>query len=353
MRRLLVIALVALAALPAGASARERFDTDVFALIPRPGFPAHALVHQNNRVYEGTYTNPSGDSVPSKVFEYTAAGTLMRSWTIRGQDLAADHGVQAAANDAAGRLMLLDKAPPRVITMNLRTGRQADYARFPSGAIPNYAAWGPDGSLYVTDYAQPILWRVPPRGGDPVRWLEDPRLSAAPFGSTGLHLTADRKGLLLATQSQANGSAGNPATGRLWSIPIGDDGRPGPMRQLWESRPGDGPDGFAIARSGAIYMTLLAANQLAVIGPDGKERERFPSQPLSGANGSPVPFDSPSSVRFLGTRLMVANQAFVSGDATRQAILDVEAGEEGIGTFVPANAGYRSRSARRPAARRP
>jgi hypothetical protein len=104
---------------------------------------------------------------------------------------------------------------------------------------------------------------------------------------------------------------------------------------VWESRPVDGPDGFAIARSGNVYIALLAANQLAVIGPDGRERQRFPAGP-GGENGSSVPFDNPSSARFLGTRLMVANQSYVTGNASHQAILDVEAGEEGLPELIPA-----------------
>ena len=107
------------------------------------------------------------------------------------------------------------------------------------------------------------------------------------------------------------------------------------MRQLWESRPFDGPDGFAIARSGNIYVALLPVNQLAVIAPDGTERERFPAAPGPGDNGSPVPFDSPSSARFLGTRLEVANQSYFNGDRTHQAVLDVETGEPGLPEYIP------------------
>jgi hypothetical protein len=72
-----------------------------------------------------------------------------------------------------------------------------------------------------------------------------------------------------------------------------------------------------------------------VIEPDGTERERFPSAPLSGDNGSSVPFDSPSSVHFLGTRLMVANQSYFNADRAHHAILDVEAGEEGLPELIP------------------
>jgi uncharacterized protein with von Willebrand factor type A (vWA) domain len=84
---------------------------------------------------------------------------------------------------------------------------------------------------------------------------------------------------------------------------------------------------------------LLVANQIAVVGPDGTERERFPANPGSGENGSAVPFDNPSSARFLGTRLMVANQSFLAADAAHQAILDVETGEQGLPEYIPANAG--------------
>ena len=107
------------------------------------------------------------------------------------------------------------------------------------------------------------------------------------------------------------------------------------MQQLWESGPADLPDGFAIARSGKLYVPLAgAANQIAVVAPDGTELERFPSSAGDGDNGSPVPFDTPSSARFLGTRLIVANQSF-TGNRDNQAVLDVETGETGLPELIP------------------
>jgi sugar lactone lactonase YvrE len=336
---LVALALLCAAPVPA-AQARARWDTQVLALVPRPGFPANAYPAPDGRVYEGTYDNPQGDTVASRVLEYDPdRGTLLRSWTVTGQDLSGPHGVQVATSDAAGRLVLLDKSPPRALLLDRATGEQTAYAAFEPGTVPNHAAWGPDGSLYVTDYEHAVLWRVPPRGGTPQAWLRDARLDGGSFGTTGIALAADRRALLVAQQSQAGGGAGNPATGRLWSIPLGADGRPGALRQLWESRPVDGPDAFGVARSGNVYIALLVANQIAVIGPDGAERERFPASPGSGENGSAVPFDNPSSARFLGTRLMVANQSFFAADPAHQAILDVETGEPGLPEHIPANAG--------------
>jgi hypothetical protein len=185
------------------------------------------------------------------------------------------------------------------------------------------------------------VWRVPPGGGEPKVWLTDPRLDGSEFGATGVALTADRRAFVIGMQSEGGGAAGDPSTGRLWMVPIAAGGRAGAMEQLWESRPLDGPDGFALARSGAIYVALLPVNQIAVVGPDGSERERFPQQPGTGENGSSVPFDSPSSAHFLGTRLIVAQQSYFAGDPTHWAILDVEAAEPGLPELIPPGAGVR------------
>ncbi len=335
MRRALAACCLALALLPAAAQARARWDTQILGLMPRPGFPAMAYVAANGNVYEGTYDNPQGDTMPSRVLEYGGDGTLLRSWTVLGQSLDKAHGVQVATSDAHGRLVLLDKNPPRALLLDPRTGAQTTIASFPAGAVPNYAAWGPDGSLYVSDYIEPIMWRIPPGGGAPVQWLRDPLLDGGgQFGATAVNLGADHRTLYVGMQSGAGLGGGNPASGRILTTQIGADGKPGPVKVFWESNPFDGPDGFALAKSGNVYVALLVANAIGVIGPDGVEKERFPSS-SGGANGSAVPFDSPSSVRFDGTRIMVANQSYFTGDPTHQAILDVETGEPGLPEFIP------------------
>jgi streptogramin lyase len=218
--------------------------------------------------------------------------------------------------------------------------------------VPNYAAWGPDGALYVTDYEGATIWRVGRGGGAAQPWLKDDQLNGGPFGTTGIVLSADRRSFLVGQQSEAGGAAGNPATGRILRVSIGTDGKPAGIRQLWESGPADGPDGFAVAKSGAIYVALLVANQIAVLGPDGSERERFPSQPYSGDNGSSVPFDSPSSVRFLGTDVVVANQSYFQGSLAHQAILAVATGEAGQPEYIPPAATPKKKRRRRSSAGR-
>jgi hypothetical protein len=352
---LLALLAVLLAAAPAASAQRARFDTRVFARIPAPGFPAMAYVHPNGRVYAGTYVNPSGSSQRSRVFEYDAGGTLQRSWVVPGQDLSKDHGVQVATSNARGRLVLLDRSPARALLLNTAKGTFSQYATFADLApclplqtgpncsptigdrepMANYAAWGPDGSMYVSDFLQGVVWRVPPGGGAAQVWLSDRRLDGGEFGTTGLALAADRRTLLIGQGSSAGLGDGNPTTGKIYAVEIKADGSPGDMRQLWESSPTDLPDGFGVARSGRLYVPLAGtANQIAVVAPDGTEIERFPNSPGGGDNGSPVPFDTPSSARFVGTRLIVANQSF-TGNRDNQALLDVEAGEPGLQELIP------------------
>jgi hypothetical protein len=342
-RRALAIALLA-AALPAAAAhaQRPRWDARTLAIVPPPGFPARAYVAPNQRIYEGTYDNPAGDTAPSRVFEYLADGTLLGSWTIRGQDLSQAHGVQVATSDAKGRLVLLDKAPARVLLLDPRTGSQTTYATFADlpvcGAppcspalrdetpMPDYGAWGPDGSLYVSDYQQAVIWRVPPGGGAAQVWLADKRLDGDMFGTAGLALAADHRTLVVSQGSSAGLGAGNPATGRIYTVPIGADGKPGELTQLWESGPAEAPDGLAIAASGRIYVALVSplANQLVAVAPDGSEVDR-----------SPAIFDAPSSVAFLQNSVIVADQSYVNGDPSHMQIIDVAVGEPGIPELIP------------------
>jgi hypothetical protein len=361
--RILALAAVLLAlslavAVPAAASADVRGDVSVLALIPAPGYPA--LPHVvGNLIYEGTYANPAGDDVPSRVFQYSADGTLLHSWTVQGQNLSQPHGVQVAANDAEGRLLLLDDSSGRIIRLDPQTGQQTLYSQVPQlptcstapagepckpallnlSPMPDYAAWGPDGSLYVTDYQQAVIWRIPPGGGPAHIWLADRRLDGGPFGTACITLLPDHRTLLFDQASHGGLGTLSPTTGNVYTVPIEPDGGPGPITELWQSGPADAPDGCALAQSGDIYLALSGvSNQIVELSPTGQQLARF-GQQYTGTNNSSVPFDTPSGVAFLGTQLIIANQSYFEGDPAHQALLSLETGEQGAPVYVPPNAG--------------
>jgi hypothetical protein len=341
-RRALTLLLVAVMAAatwaPATAASRTRGDTEVFSLMPAPGFPAYVHVHTNGRVYAGTYVH-SGSTMPSKVVEWSPDGTLLRSWSVPGQVLGEDHGVQVANQTHNGKLVLLETSTASILTLDVRTGQFRRLVRFPDGSVPNYATWGPGGALFVTDYAAGVIWKVPHGSRTPQRWFSSPALSSVEFGTTGIRFRPGRGDLLITQQTSTDG-ASLPTNGHLYRLPVGKDGRPGSLQTLWTSRPGDLPDGFGIAKSGNVYVALAGlSNQLVELTASGKEIARF-GQAVTGANGSAVPFDTPCSATFLGNRVLVANQSAVVGEASHQAILDVEVGEPGQAPYLPTSAGF-------------
>jgi sugar lactone lactonase YvrE len=342
MRRLLA-AVVAAALLSSGVAAEPatavggHWSTSVFAPVPEPGYPAYVFVHRNGRVYAGSYDDPAGGGVPSKVFEWSADGQLRRSWTVPGQDLSGEHGVQVANQTRQGRLVVLETSTSTVRTLNVRSGRWRTIATLP-GATPNYATWGPGGALYVSDYAQGVIWKVSRKRKARV-WFRSTALDGVGgFGTAGLVFRKATRDLLITQQT----SPDTPTKGHLYRLPIRRGGRPGALETMWTSQSGDLPDGFGIGRSGHLYLAQSGLpQQLVELDADGTELDRFPDAPLTGDNGSAVPFDTPCSATFLGTRVLVANQSAVQGDATHQAILAVDVGERGVPPFLPRRARFR------------
>lgn len=339
------------------AEGRERWHVKVLAKVQAPGRPANVVLHPNGRVYAGTYAAPQTDGLPSVVREWSRRGSLLRSWEVPGQDLTKSHGVQVATVDGRGRLIVLEKSTAKVLRLNLRTGRWTTYSRLrdlpacPLGgsgkgctpnlndaaAIPNYAAWAPGGALYVTDYGQAVLWKIPPGGGRAKVWLKDKRLDGIELGTAGLALGPDRRALYVMQQTSLGLGDVTVTQGKLYRVPLHGKRT---LTKLWQSGPMDLPDGFSFARSGRIYLANAGSNQLVVLDKEYDEVERVPALPVTGDNGSPIPYDTPSNATFAGRSILVANQSFF-GNTDHHAILDVYVGERGVRVFIPRGAGSR------------
>ena len=331
----------------------------VIATIPSPGYPALPYV-KGNTIYEGTFANPAGDSISSKIYAFDPSGKLLRTYVVPGQDLSQAHGVQVANRDALGNLIVLDDTSGRVLRLNPATGVFSPYSKVPDIPTcsadggkapcsqakddltpePDYAAWGPDGSLYITDFQQAVIWRIPPGGGTPAVWLSSPLLDGAIFGTSGIVMLPNHHTLMFDQASNADGSGGNPATGKLYTVAIRPDGSAGPLKLLYETIAAADPDGFALSKAGNVYLALNGptANDIVELSPSGKVLATF-GQPVTGADGTSVPLDEPGGVAFLGSELVIANISYVEGDASHMALLGLGTGEAGASLYVPSNAG--------------
>jgi len=251
------------------------------------------------------------------LFRYDARGMLRRTYAISGQDLAGDHGTMSLALDAQGRVYVADYAPPRILRIDLASGRQTTYATVPDlvGAAdngvgdtkpwPDGVTFLPDGRLLVTDLAQGTVFAVPRGGGMAQVWLQDPALRST-FGPNQLVLTPQGDALVDVTASLVPATAGR---GALYRVPI-TAGKPGPLGLVYATRPGEGPDGYALGRSGRIYVPTLVTDRVVVVGPDGSEVASY------GGAGSLL--DSPSSVTLLGNGdALVTNRVVVGLTASR------------------------------------
>jgi sugar lactone lactonase YvrE len=272
---------------------------------------------------------------------------------VPGQSLKAKHGVQVATSDARGRLVLLERSTSSVLTLDVKTGTFKKQAQIPDlpicstgkrpcspnllnqAPVPGYATWGPDGALFVNDYGQAVIWRIPATGGPAHVWFASPKLDGYEFGTTGLVYQPQSRTMLIAQQT-TTGLLSNPPVGKLYRLTVTSSGGPGQLTTLWRSLPGELPDGLGVARSGQIYVANVGlTNQLVVLSPSGKELERFPKVPVLGMNGSPVPFDGPSNATFRGTKVLVANQSPILGTRSHHAVLEVEVGEAGAPVHIP------------------
>jgi sugar lactone lactonase YvrE len=331
---------------------------DLFARVPDPGSPEGIAIDSRGRVFVGTSPKeggPLGARRPSKVFVYDGAGNLRREYVVEDQDREKPfYGLLGMAFDRRDRLYAADAAPARVIRINPRSGKQVDYATFadvppcPAGggdqcsdtdldmrAFPDYPVFAPDGTMYVTDLNQALIWRVPPGGGEAEVWFTDPGLETL-FGPNGIQFLDRGRTLLFVLSTESNPASPVQRRPGLYELRVRADGAPGKLEQRWAAAASDVPDGFALARSGDAYVALAGTtgNAVAVVSAKGEEIARTPASELENQQLE-VPFDQPASVAFLGERALVTNHALFSRNPARFAVLDVFAGEPGLPLFRP------------------
>ncbi len=328
---------------PAGAQQRPVGDIGVFARVGPPGHPDALAIADDGSVWVGSNGGAQNTPAPSVLTHLSPAGELLDEITVVGQDVGRDHGLLGIALDDRGALYVVDRAPARILRVDPVTGQQSTYAEIPDlpacGSAPcepgpnqvpwpNGAAFGMDGGLYVADFAQATIFRVPRGGGVAQVWLQAARY-ISPFGINSLAIDAAGRLLFTTTVEVLPQPTLRGGRGGLFRVTVAPDGTAGEVETVWTAGPGEGPDGLAIAASGALFVTTLIANQIVALTEDGMETARYPASPVANL-ALEVPLDNPASIRFAGTRLLITNLSFFRSDPASYAVLDLEVGEPGL-----------------------
>jgi gluconolactonase len=177
-----------------------------------------------------------------------------------------------------GRAELISMAKDGSVT-TLSRGTEADPIR-----VPNFAAYGEDGALYLTDSGtwgedDGVLFRVEPDGATRV-WTRD-----VPAFPNGCCLTP-RGDALLVVESSAR---------RVVRVPIGEAGAAGPVTVVADLV-GTQPDGIALAADGTMFVGCYRPDLIWRIEPGGVP-ERWAEDPDG------VILNQPANVAFVGPGL--------------------------------------------------
>ena len=354
----LVNTLVLLTGL-AGLTGCQDGDAVVVTTIPpQPGYPEDVAV-QGDRAYVSVPAafNNAG-APPSRVYEINLLdGRILRDLILEGQDPSKQHGLGGLRFDGDGRLYGL-AVPGGVVRMTLGAHpTQKVYATFPTlqpcswlttpttqctpmpfptEPLPNDPAFGPDGSLYVTDSVQAVIFRVPPGGGEAKVWFQVPGYeSLAPenvsIGPNGIAVTPDRKGIVFAVSLSGDNA------GTIFRLPLVDHPTQADLRVLHKYTPSEDPDDMAFAASGRLYVALAGVSAISVLSPDGTEVKRYQGVQATARDGSLVPMDAPAQPAFVdGLPLLLwTNHAYATIDPSHFALMGMRVEDVGLPLIRP------------------
>ena len=197
------------------------------------------------------------------------------------------------AVDGRGRVYACDAGAGEIARWDPATDELRTYARGVGGAdmdCPNVAAFGPDGSLYVTcsgeDY-RPEIVRISPGGELTERWS-----TAVPRYPNGALVAPDGEALIV-VEAKAQ---------RVVRVPILETGAAGDPSVL-ASLPDTDPDGVAMAADGSLLVTLYRPDGVVRIDPAG-------AVDLVVDDHLASTFDAPTNIAWVGDtldRVVVAN----------------------------------------------
>jgi DNA-binding beta-propeller fold protein YncE len=320
-------------------AARSIGDTRVFATVPDPGQPA-GIAMDGRQVLVSTAGLLQFTNVP-RLFVYDQSGGLVASHAIppmNPQGMA----LMGVAADAAGRAYVVDMNG-RIVRIDPASGAQDVYATFPGSfggltTMPFDIVFDRNGFAYVTDQNLAAIWRIPPGGGTPQLWFQDPRLFGYLFGAAGIRVDPAGKHLYFSVAVSEYPTT--PAAGMVYRLPLVDHPSAAQLQEVFRYPPRSMPFGIAFGATGKLYVALAGANQISILQPDPtaamQEQSRFPSAAENARRS--VPYDNPLGLAFNGRgALLVTNSnVFAVPDASHWAVLDAFVADKGAPLATPA-----------------
>ena len=197
------------------------------------------------------------------------------------------------AIDGRGRVYACDAGKGEIARWDAVTGAVSTYARGVGGGemdCPNVAAFGPDGSLYVTcsgEDDRPEIVRISPGAERVERWTD-----GVPGYPNGALVTPDGTALVVVEAHER----------RVVRVPILADGWAG-TPEIVAELPDTDPDGVALATDGSYWVTLYRPDGLVRIDPAG-------AVDLVVDDHLASTLDAPTNIAWVGDRLdraVVAN----------------------------------------------
>jgi len=170
---------------------------------------------------------------------------------------------------------------------------------------------------------------VPPGGGAPQVWFQDPRLFGYFTGAAGIRI--DPSGRYLYFAVALSQIPLTPGAGIVYRLPLTAHPSITQLQEVFRYPAGSMPFGLAFGASGKLYVALGMANQISILRPDANgqmhEEHRFPS-PADNARRD-VPYDYPMGIAFdgCGSLLVTNSNALSSANPAHWAIFDVFVGD--------------------------
>ena len=274
----------------------ERFAT----LPPGEAYPEGIDADAEGNVYVVTVGANKPDTSPGSLFVFDPNGKLLRTVHTEGTS---PWLLDLRFQPNTGKLLVVDYHNPKVFAVDPKTGATSVFMTV-TGEHPGLdgLTFDADGSVYVTDAHQGIIWRVGKEGGAATAWVTSPLLKPTrpppAIGANGLAFNNDHTALFVA----------NTAQDTIVKVPVsGSPLEPG-TPEVFVNRAGGGPDGIIIDEHDNLWIACNQSDEVMVVEPkQGRVIAKLGDFGGIDEDGAPIGFLWSNSLVFHGDDVLVTN----------------------------------------------